>query len=96
MRAARPSPSWFRLPDGPGQGGDLTFVRLVGGNRPDARLYSAQQQLAEGLQRGLLTEPPEPDDVVRLRRLLRRAGLHVEHDGGTRLTLVVPAPDIVR
>jgi serine phosphatase RsbU (regulator of sigma subunit)/PAS domain-containing protein len=27
----------------------------------NARLYSAQQQLAEGLQRSLLTEPPEPD-----------------------------------
>src|SRR3712207_7881841 len=25
------------------------------------RLYAAQQQLAEGLQRSLLTEPPEPD-----------------------------------
>ena len=34
----------------------------------------------------------EPSDVVRLRSLLRRAGLHVEHDGGTALTLVVPAP----
>jgi uncharacterized protein len=34
----------------------------------------------------------EPGDVVRLRSLLRRAGLHVEHDGGTALTLVVPAP----
>jgi uncharacterized protein len=34
----------------------------------------------------------EPADVVRLRRLLRRAGLHVEHDGGTALSLVVPAP----
>jgi uncharacterized protein len=34
----------------------------------------------------------EPSDVVRLRRLLRRAGLHVEHDGGTALSLVVPAP----
>jgi cytoplasmic iron level regulating protein YaaA (DUF328/UPF0246 family) len=34
----------------------------------------------------------EPPDVVRLRSLLRRAGLHVEHDGGTALTLVVPAP----
>ncbi len=32
----------------------------------------------------------EPTDAVRLRRLLRRAGLHVEHDGGTCLTLVVP------
>jgi serine phosphatase RsbU (regulator of sigma subunit) len=27
----------------------------------NVRLYSAQQQLAEGLQRSLLTEPPEPD-----------------------------------
>ncbi|MCF6746231.1 GAF domain-containing protein [Blastococcus sp. KM273128] len=27
----------------------------------NARLYQAQQQLAEGLQRSLLTEPPEPD-----------------------------------
>jgi PAS domain S-box-containing protein len=27
----------------------------------NARLYTAQQQLAEGLQRSLLTEPPEPD-----------------------------------
>ena len=34
----------------------------------------------------------EPPDVVRLRGLLRRAGLHVEHAGGTALTLVVPAP----
>ncbi|WP_089337777.1 peroxide stress protein YaaA [Blastococcus mobilis] len=33
----------------------------------------------------------EPTDVVRLRSLLRRAGLHVEHDGGTALILVVPA-----
>jgi cytoplasmic iron level regulating protein YaaA (DUF328/UPF0246 family) len=34
----------------------------------------------------------EPTDVVRLRALLRRAGLHVEHDGGSALTLVVRAP----
>jgi cytoplasmic iron level regulating protein YaaA (DUF328/UPF0246 family) len=34
----------------------------------------------------------EPPDAVRLRSLLRRAGLHVEHDGGTALTLVVPTP----
>jgi PAS domain S-box-containing protein len=27
----------------------------------NARLYTAQQQLAEGLQRSLLTEPPQPD-----------------------------------
>jgi uncharacterized protein len=34
----------------------------------------------------------EPADVVRLRSLLGRAGLHVEHDGSTALSLVVPAP----
>jgi uncharacterized protein len=39
----------------------------------------------------LATTTAEPDGVVRLRSLLRRAGLHVEHDGGTALTLVVPA-----
>jgi cytoplasmic iron level regulating protein YaaA (DUF328/UPF0246 family) len=44
------------------------------------------------LARLLATTTAEPDSVVRLRSLLRRAGLHVEHDGGTRLTLVVPAP----
>jgi cytoplasmic iron level regulating protein YaaA (DUF328/UPF0246 family) len=40
----------------------------------------------------LATTTAEPDSVVRLRGLLRRAGLHVEHDGGTALVLVVPAP----
>ncbi|MCW2740473.1 MAG: uncharacterized protein JWR45_895 [Blastococcus sp.] len=40
----------------------------------------------------LATTTSEPDDAVRLRSLLRRAGLHVEHDGGAALTLVVPAP----
>jgi cytoplasmic iron level regulating protein YaaA (DUF328/UPF0246 family) len=43
------------------------------------------------LARLLATTTAEPPDVVRLRALLRRAGLHVEHDGGTALTLVVPA-----
>ncbi|MGY2127940.1 peroxide stress protein YaaA [Blastococcus sp. SYSU DS0617] len=43
------------------------------------------------LARLLAGTPAEPTDVVGLRRLLRRAGLHVEHDGGTALTLVVPA-----
>ncbi|TFV47205.1 peroxide stress protein YaaA [Blastococcus sp. TF02A-35] len=43
------------------------------------------------LARLLATTTAEPDDVGRLRTLLRRAGLHVEHDGGTALTLVVPA-----
>ena len=42
------------------------------------------------LARLLVTTTAEPDGVVRLRGLLRRAGLHVEHDGGTALTLVVP------
>jgi cytoplasmic iron level regulating protein YaaA (DUF328/UPF0246 family) len=40
----------------------------------------------------LASSTAEPGDVVGLRRLLRRAGLHVEHDGGPALTLVVPAP----
>jgi uncharacterized protein len=44
------------------------------------------------LARKLATTPAEPDDVVGVRRLLRRAGLHVEHRSGTALTLVVPAP----
>ncbi|MGY2065826.1 peroxide stress protein YaaA [Blastococcus sp. SYSU DS0619] len=43
------------------------------------------------LARLLATTTAEPQDVAGLRRLLRRAGLHVEHDGGTALTLVVPA-----
>jgi hypothetical protein len=43
------------------------------------------------LARLLATTAREPGDVVRLRALLRRAGLHVEHDGHTALTLVVPA-----
>ena len=42
------------------------------------------------LARLLATTRAEPDDAVRLRGLLRRAGLHVEHRGN-RLTLVVPA-----
>src|SRR4051812_48079518 len=40
----------------------------------------------------LATTTAEPDSPVRLRSLLRRAGLHVEHSGGTGVTLVVPAP----
>ncbi len=40
----------------------------------------------------LATTTAEPTDVVRLRSLLRRAGLHVEHPGGGALTLVVPVP----
>jgi cytoplasmic iron level regulating protein YaaA (DUF328/UPF0246 family) len=41
------------------------------------------------LARLLATTTAEPDTIVRLRALLRRAGLHVEHDGGRQLTLVV-------
>jgi cytoplasmic iron level regulating protein YaaA (DUF328/UPF0246 family) len=44
------------------------------------------------LARLLATTTAEPGDVVGLRRLLRRAGLHVEHPGGAALSLVVPAP----
>jgi cytoplasmic iron level regulating protein YaaA (DUF328/UPF0246 family) len=44
------------------------------------------------LARLLATTTAEPQDVVRLRSLLRRTGLHVEHDGGTALAVVVPAP----
>ncbi|MBN1094352.1 peroxide stress protein YaaA [Blastococcus sp. TML/M2B] len=42
------------------------------------------------LARLLATTTAELSDVTGLRRLLRRAGLHVEHDGGTALSLVVP------
>jgi len=44
------------------------------------------------LARLLAATTAEPDTPVRLRSLLRRAGLHVEHDGGRALALVVPAP----
>ena len=44
----------------------------------------------------LATTTGEPADVVRLRTLLRRAGFHVEHAGGTALTLVVPADPVRR
>ena len=43
------------------------------------------------LARLLATTTAEPDGVARLRALLRRAGLHVEHDGDRALTLVTPA-----
>jgi cytoplasmic iron level regulating protein YaaA (DUF328/UPF0246 family) len=41
------------------------------------------------LARILATTTAEPGDVLRLRALVRRAGLRVEHDGGTELTVVV-------
>lgn len=43
------------------------------------------------LARLLALTTAEPDGVPRLRALLRRAGLHVEHDGEATLTLVVGA-----
>jgi cytoplasmic iron level regulating protein YaaA (DUF328/UPF0246 family) len=43
------------------------------------------------LARLLSTTNAEPDSVLRLRTLLRRAGLHVEHDGDRSLTIVLPA-----
>jgi cytoplasmic iron level regulating protein YaaA (DUF328/UPF0246 family) len=46
------------------------------------------------LARLLATTTAEPGDVVRLRGLLRRAGLHVEHPGSTELVLVVPADEV--
>jgi cytoplasmic iron level regulating protein YaaA (DUF328/UPF0246 family) len=48
------------------------------------------------LARLLATTTGEPDSVVRLRALLRRAGLHVEHARETELTLVVPAAAVTR
>ncbi len=46
---------------------DLTTARDVAGRMglalDNARLYAQQVQLAEGLQRSLLTEPPEPDHM---------------------------------
>jgi cytoplasmic iron level regulating protein YaaA (DUF328/UPF0246 family) len=53
------------------------------------------------LARLLATTTGEPDSVIRLRALLRRAGLHVEHDSAdgrraTELTLVVPAAAVTR
>ncbi|TFV53664.1 peroxide stress protein YaaA [Geodermatophilus sp. DF01-2] len=48
------------------------------------------------LARLLATTSAESGDVVRLRALLRRTGFHVEHDGGTALTLVVRPGDATR
>jgi uncharacterized protein len=63
--------------------------------RPDGTraVVSHFNKAHKGRVARLLASPTaEPSDVVGLRRLLRRAGLHVEHEGGTALTLVVPAP----
>ena len=51
--------------DSPARAEDLATAQEVADRAglalDNGRLYSAQQQLAEGLQRSLLTEPPEPD-----------------------------------
>jgi len=47
------------------------------------------------LARFLATTTAEPSDAVRLRALLRRNGWQVEHDGGTALTLIVAADQVV-
>ena len=68
-------------------------VRVVS-ERPDGvrAVVSHSSKAHKGrLARLLATTTAEPDDVGRLHRLLRRAGLHVEHDGGSSLTMVVPA-----
>ncbi len=60
--------------------------------RPDGTraVVSHANKAHKGLVARLLaTTTAEPDGVVRVRALLRRAGLHVEHDGATALTLVL-------
>jgi PAS domain S-box-containing protein len=63
----------------------------------NARLYQAQQQLAEGLQRSLLTEPPEPDHAqIEVRYLPAAAAARVGGDwydaflqpGGTTMLVI--------
>ncbi|WP_245886872.1 SpoIIE family protein phosphatase [Kineococcus xinjiangensis] len=63
----------------------------------NARLYTQQQRLAEGLQRSMLTSPPEPDHlqiVVRYRPAARAAQVggdwydaFLQPDGGTVLVI---------
>ena len=57
------------------------------GGRAVASHFSKAQK--GRLARILATTTAEPGDVLRLRALVRRAGLRVEHDGGTELTVVV-------
>ncbi len=69
-------------------------VRVVS-ERPDGTraVVSHFNKTHKGRLAGLLAiTTAEPDDAGHLRRLLRRAGLHVEHDGRAALTMVVPAP----
>ena len=66
----------------------------VRSERPDGRrtvVSHANKSHKGRVARLLATTTAEPDGVVRVRALLRRAGLHVEHDGATALTLVLAA-----
>ena len=86
--------------------GDVAASRAALGRVPEAITVDVLSERSDGnravvshfnkahkgrLARVLATTPGEPGSVVRLRALLRRAGFHVEHTGGTELTLVVPA-----
>ena len=84
--AAGPTPRSRRSRRGHPRGAERAPGRLPVGRQP------LQQAHKGRVARLLALTTAEPDDVVGLRRLLRRAGLHVEHDGGRRLALVVPAP----
>ncbi len=65
---------------------DVVSVRADGSRTVVSHANKAHKGLVARL---LATTTAEPDGVVRVRALLRRAGLHVEHDGGTALTLVL-------
>ena len=68
-------------------------VTVVSERRDGARAVVSHFNKAHKgrLARLLVTTTAEPDDVPALRRLLGRARLHVEHEGGAALTVVVPA-----
>jgi hypothetical protein len=72
--------------------GAVTLQVVTGGPDGSRSVVSHANKAHKGLVARLLAcSPGAPADVAALRRRLRRAGLHVEHDGGTALTLVVPA-----
>ena len=57
--------SIYRLADRPVPDDDVATARQVADRAAvaldNSRLYDPQRRLAEGLQRSLLTEPPQPD-----------------------------------
>jgi len=94
--------TFFRGKDRPGLGdGDLATAREVASRAglalDNARLYAGQRNLAEGLQRSLLTEPPEPghcEIVVRYAPAARIASVggdwfdaFLQADGATMLVI---------